>query len=541
MSTILVLIVGTTDLQLMCHTTQKRHPIDYNQLDSLPPNLPFIWQEEYQEENKKLGSGCIDAIALPRIRKAVCHMLVEGVNKIDHLMLVATDRRKELAFIDLLLAETSPEIITPSFMNRVNDLRDFARKDPSYEFAKKAKELLSKNSNQLSVEISHISVVGLGNGTYLDSLKESGYNSASLDRFDINKADFFDFELIEAVMPYLRILQNSRIFVASWGGFQNLHKSLDRVLRSLLTHPIIIPVHTNETGSYLTEDISQSKFLELHRNMNRAAIEMDWGVVKQLFDLIQIQKPEYFKTDQIRRMNCLLDKIGNSQKDPKNWFSNFFVLIIRALYVYDLNGLYIWLKCLDEAAFVSILENKANCETNGYRFYRNVPLRQYFNSKYGKGSVLVFKDGSIIEARFKEVWSKLHSSRNMGLLSKYAKLFYSGLDSPNSKDDYPANTAYKKLIQRRNSLIHDGIPIQKEQALYLSILSFINVKPDEHKQAIISLKELNWNALEIFERSVLDGNFFSFMKEVSGITEPDWLPLDRLALDDYLSIIYHQQ
>ncbi len=126
---------------------------------------------------------------------------------------------------------------------------------------------------------------------------------------------------------------------------------------------------------------------------------------------------------------------------------------------------------------------------------------------------------------------------NVKYLREYGRLLYLNLDHYSEYYDYPPNRSYEKLIDRRNKLIHSGIPIQRDEGLYESLMQFIDVGSDQHKEAVLLYKELKWQALQEFEKSVLNGKFFMLMKRIAEIEDPDWLPIDRTALKEYFSII----
>jgi bifunctional DNase/RNase len=77
----------------------------------------------------------------------------------------------------------------------------------------------------------------------------------------------------------------------------------------------------------------------------------------------------------------LLKGIRDNQKKRDNWFSNFFVLILKALYTQDLNSLHIWIKCLEEAAFMAVLSNADNQKLFSYKLQLNVPLNHHIQGR----------------------------------------------------------------------------------------------------------------------------------------------------------------
>jgi hypothetical protein len=537
MSTVLICPIGKADLQLLYNKERTRHIADKTGLNSILPGLQFVWEEDYTESREPLHPEPADAVALPRIRKAIKHLRSVGEVEIDYLILISTNRTNELALLEQMEAEASRSPDSAELIKTINSMRIKAEEDPSHDFALKAKELLENNSSSIGIQISEVIVIGLGTGTYLQSLVENGRTVFDVKNFDINRADFFDYELIESLRPHLSMLHNSHIYLTTWGSFPNLHKSLERVLRSILPNSNTTPIHTREDGQNISIELPQSRFLELHRNMNRAAIEMNWEAVSQHIEAIVSQKPGYFDSLQIKDFAILLKGIRDNQKKRDNWFSNFFVLILKALYTQDLNSLHIWIKCLEEAAFMAVLSNADNQKLFSYKLQLNVPLNHHIQGRYGKGSVLEFTDGSKIEAKFREVWRRLSKMDNVKYLREYGRLLYLNLDQYSEYYDYPPNRSYEKLIDRRNKLIHSGIPIQRDEGLYESLMQFIDVGSDQHKEAVLLYKELNWQALQEFEKSVLKGKFFRLMKRIAGIYDPDWLPLDRAVLKQYFAVI----
>ncbi|HPF08751.1 MAG: hypothetical protein PHU99_09880 [Candidatus Cloacimonetes bacterium] len=540
MPTILIAPIGTTDVQIVVNSKKYRCPLGkIEHLESIPHKFPLLWKVNCPEqEPDTINLRLATAITFPKLRTAIDHLVKKKVSCIDQLVLIATDRTKPIQSLETLI----PQITSDKLKETAQNNKERAKNDPSMLSARIMKTMLGEYAEDLPIKIAKITILGLGSGPYFDSLPPLPQNLTreSLDRFDINKADFLDFELIHALKPYLAELQSSRLFVCSWGGFQNLHKSLHKVLSSLLLYPKIEHIYGDANTGSLTQALRQDDFLELHQIMHRAALEMDWIVVAQVFqDMIKL-KPSYFHDKTSDRLRELISTIEQQQKIPANWFSNFFVLIMKALYTQDYNSLFIWLKCMEEASFLAILELPENSRRLSYSLKKNVPLATYIPSQKGKGSVLIFKDGRAILAKFSEVWTCFGAKKSMTYLEEYGNLLYQKLNKPQSL--YKPNTHLMRIIDRRNGLVHNGRPIQRDSALIISLMGFLGISQKSHKQAVIALKSSDWESLIKFELEVLTkSKLFSLLKSIAGITDPDWLPLERTSLHAYRNIVHHKE
>lgn len=536
MPTILIAPIGTTDVQIVVNAKKHRCPLGkIEHLESIPHKFPLLWKVNCPEQPPDtINLRSATAITFPKLRTAIDHLVKKKISCIDQLVLIATDRTKPIQSLETLIAQITSDKLKETAQNN----KERAENDPSMLSARIMKAMLGEYAEELPIKIAKITILGLGSGPYFDSLPPLPQNLTreSLDRFDINKADFLDFELIHALKPYLAELQNSRLFVCSWGGFQNLHKSLHKVLSSLLLNPKIEHIYGDANTGSLTQALRQDDFLALHQIMHRAALEMDWIVVEQVFQNIVKLKPSYFNKKTSDRLKELISTIEQQQKQPANWFSNFFVLIMKALYTQDYNGLFIWLKCMEEASFLALLELPENSRRLSYSLKKNVPLAKSIPDQKGKGSVLIFKDGKAILAKFSEVWTCFGAKKSMTYLKEYGSLFYKDLDKHQCR--YKPNTRYDKIILRRNGLVHNGRPIQRDSKLIRSLMEFVGISQKSHRKGVIALKSSDWESLIKFELEVLtNSKFFSLLKSIAGITAPDWLPMERKMFKNYISII----
>jgi len=541
MSTVLIAPIGTTDIQLVYNADCCRCPLEDNDsVKAIPKEMHFVYRSDYKESKlNKRSIAEADAVTAARICTSMEYLVKRHIARLDHLILLATDRGKQINILKSLLQRLGEE----EQKEKAMVLLKKALADPSLTSAHKIMSLLINNAAALPLKIERISIIGVGSGSYLESIYGSQYSLPlpSLDHLDINKADFFDYELIEALQPYLAELNSAKVFTNAWGGLSNLHRSLSRVLNALLLHPEVELIHsTSHTGS-INQTIPQVNFLELHSNMNRAALAMEWSIVYQAFMAIMKEKPGYFPEASETRMTKLIERIEAEQKKPGNWFSNFFVLILKALYAQDYNGLFIWLKCMEEACFLAILDLPENQKKLSYTLKKNVSLVTYFSNRHGKGNVLLFNDGTAIMGKFSEVWNCFENNGSMKFLEEYGKMFYQVPDETTGNHQYNYNRHLKKIVDRRNGLIHNGRPIQKDPQLIQSLMGFLGISETGLEAAVLALKSMDWHSIFRFERKVLtQSKFFALMRSIAGITESDWLPLERKSLRSYLNIILRE-
>jgi len=543
MPSVLLIIIGNSELQLVYDRNRADLPKDTigvfgGQLDQ----IPFKWDDS-SIEVKTPGYNISDAeaIVLPKLKKAIDDLISRGETQLDELILIATNRSKGIDQLDQLLAENPDIIMDAEICREVKNIKEQALHDNSLLYAAKMKSLLENNAYQIPMQISKISILSLGTGSYYDRLPMIGkpLRLSDLDRFDLNKNDFWEYELVEALKPKLEMFGLSKLYIRSWGGMPNLRASLDRVLEALLVNPGIIRLFSSHSSGYIRSQNTQDEFLNLHKSMNRSAVEMDWSSVAMLFAEIRSLNPGYFSEPVEKEMRELLAEINGNQENEKNWFGNFFVLIMRAVYNQDMNLLFIWLRCLVEAAFLAILELPENFEAHSYRLIRDTQLNKHIINAKGKGSVLILKDGTQIEAKYSELLASLEDIGSVKHLNEYGKLLY--LDSHiTHKQGYRHKTrpVYQALVNHRNALVHSGIPIPDDPQLLHAVFSFIGIDKDRISSLILSAKECDWQALMFYERELLNTSpFFSLMKAIGTGGDSDWLPLERSGLERYIHII----
>lgn len=546
MSVIVLASLGLADLQYVYQSEKLRWPVPPEDIANFSPDsLPFIMAERCTELKRgQKAPGTPSAIALPRLKKMLENVAHKGEKQIERLFLLCTCRvqaQKQLEEILNKSKESDPE--NEALVQQAKKLLDQAHKDQSCKIAEHAKELLLQNSGQLPLKIKNITILKVGTAGYFDSLPPLPENPGpkDLDPYDFNRADLFDYELIALLKPHLPELGSATLYLPSWGGFPNLHKSLSKVLKALLLNPGIINLYASDAEGYLELHNPQDVFLNLHVYMNRAALEMDWETAVRLHDELNLAKPEYFSETQKQALKQLFRKIKDEQAKRQNWFSNFFSLIMSALYRQDYNALVIWLKCLIETVWMEILGLPKNMAKYEYELLRNVGLSQHLKSVRGKGSVLKLKNGKTVEAKFNEVWQEFSNAKDFRFLHEYQELFYQKTDGKGKKNNriiWEPNSNHKKITRYRNNLIHDGKPVPRNPVVIKSLFKYLDIDPNKHKNAIFALKNSDWKALQVFEREILqDSRFFSFMKSVAGHNKPNWLSLERTAIKDYLLII----
>ena len=543
MNTVIIATIGMRDLQYVYTAndnkfrTPVKNPNDYTDRIDKYYLLPY---EDFEEIEVRDTSGLdIISIAIPMLQKAFDFAHARGVTKIDKLILLPTKRDKLATQLKELPIKITDPVKRDKMEKHIEQrkLLSYAENDYSFKSAEKIKLLLTKHKENIPLTISSIEILPLGENGFLDKLFSSAESitTSDLDRADINTSDFFDYELIEAIKPKLAELNGSCIYLASFsGGLPTMQKSLTKVLQSLLVSPLLIPVHGSEKGGYLELQNPQDEFLSLHKHMNQSAIEMDWESVKDLFNKIGTVKPDYYLQPTKDKMKTLLNDIAEAQKAPGRWFSNFFVLILRALYRQDYNNLLIWIKAMQEAAWFGLLKTgETDC---GYSLVLDDKTKHSQDRDY-----LIFADGSSISINFTDVISKFRQSKAKSFLTDYHKLFYNDKATYNAdrgSSEYYFNPRFEKIRDRRNQLIHKGIPLQKTDDLVNSMLTFIGTTSGALKQAILDLKNSKCEKVSEFEQNLLcNSDFFGILKQIDGMTTEDWLPVERTLLKEYIELI----
>ncbi|MCB5265701.1 MAG: hypothetical protein LHW41_05615 [Candidatus Cloacimonetes bacterium] len=501
--------------------------------------LPYRDYEE--QELKSIAHSQVDGVTIPMLQKAFEFAKYKGAKQIDKLILLPTKRDTLAEILDSLPAKINDSEHRDSVARYIKDnkILDYAKKDYSYQSAVKIKHLLSTQSDQIPLHLSEIDVLPLGEYGFLGKLFSSPdeISTADLDRADINRSDFFDFELIEALKPYLSELEGANIYLASFsGGLPGMQKSLSKVLQSLLVSPVLIPVPISEERGFISLQDPQDSFLSQHKQMSQCAMEMDWDTVGYLLKEISQEKPDYFTAETEEELGHLIKTIFNIQKDDKSWFSNFFVLILRALYKHDYNNLVIWLKCIEEAAWFAVLKLPENEEKNGYKFTPDHKINDY-----QKQNVLLFNPQFFIPARYTDVKEYLRSGNSIKYLKEYEGLFFDTrkVYNNNNNDRYSHNKVYGRIVTRRNQLVHYGKPVQKDDGMISSLLKYIGTSTEDLNKAIFALKSSDWQTVSEFEKNLLISSpFFSVLKKIAGITDPEWLPIERVSIKDYIQIIH---
>lgn len=546
MPVVLFAQIGLADVQLVYKSAKRRIPVSKEEIAGAElRSLPFTLDDSCSEA-KKGGEppGPPDAVSLPKLQKALDDLAARDVTQIDRLFLLPTWRKVALERLEEALDQARASAMDfTGLESKAAHLKKQAQGDFTHNAAKLAKKLLESNPDKLPLRVGEITILGLGSAGYFDSLPPLSENPSpgDLDRFDINRADFFDFEFLALLKPFLAELGSSTLYLCSYGGFPNLNKSLAKVLSSLLPRPQMIHLYASADSGHLELLNPQDMFLELHSAMNRAALEMDWMAVKHLFGEARAAKPGYFVDSEIAAMETLLLSLEEKQADPKNWFSNFFALIMTALYRNDYNGLLIWLKCLTEAAWLDLLDLPENKLLHGYELIKNIGLSKHLPHARGKGSVVLFDNGAAVEAKFNEVWNAFDAPEAVLFLSEYGELLYKPVKQKkeDSGRSFEPNPRYQKLMDRRNSFIHSGKPIPRDPKLIASMLDFLGIPRDELVTALLALQGSDWDFLAGFERIILDeSKFLTLMKSIARITDNDWLPLERACMKEYLGIVH---
>jgi len=545
MPVVLFAQIGLADVQFV-HKSEKLR-IPFNQEDFSKPDLtsmPFTLDDGFPEAKKgeKLSSPP-DVISLPKLHKALSDLAARGVTLIDRLFLIATWREAAMerlaeALDQALVSSADPMVLK----SKADRFREQAEGDFTHATAQLAKKLLSGHPGLLPLHIGEITILKLGSAGYFDSLPPLPDNPSpgDLSRFDINRADFFDFEFLALLKQYMAELGSSTLYLCSYGGFPNLNKSLAKVLSSLIPRPDMVHLYASADSGHLNLINPQDMFLELHSSMNRAALEMDWMMVKHLFVEARAAKPGYFGDSEIAAMETLFLSLEAKQSDPQNWFSNFFTLIMTALYRNDYNSLLVWLKCLTEAALLGLLDLPENKLHHGYKLIKNTILSDYLPRLRGKGSVVLFENEAVV-AKFNEVWNAFEVPEAVQFLPQYGDLLYepSKKKKGDSGRSFEPNPHYQKITNLRNDLIHSGKPIPRDPQLIGSIMDFLGIAKDKLDAALLALGDSDWNTLADFEQRVLNtSKFFNLTKSIAGITDAGWLPLERVCMKEYLGIVH---
>jgi hypothetical protein len=550
---VMIATIGKRDLQFVIRREGKIISVPIGKVSTkteLIDGLDLFAGVCDMEETTEVQLEEIEGLCLPMLLKAMRFAAKQGVKVLDRLILLPTRRDSWNIKLDAMLNSLTDE----GERNRISQLiaksmiRKYASEDFTFASAKHIADLIRSYSTELPLEIVQVNILGLGDYGFVDQIFTKGENltATDLERADINRSDFFDFEITEALKPFLAELECSDIYISAYsGGMPTSQKSLIKVLQSLLVYPRLTPIHESEHGGGLLQQDPQDEFLAMFRSMNQCAVEMDWTTVRQFFEEINTIKPGYFSDTQTSSMNLMLDNIMNNQKEQKNWFSNIFVLTLKALYRHDYNNLHIWIKSLIETSFLELLKLPENQE-KGYRFEQEytqeiitgskVELRFYKNA-------LVFPDDSCCDASFNAVRDRF-GKNVLHYLDEYHELFYKSKKTTRSgaytdQRIYPEKVKIKRLRERRNELVHRGLPVQLDKNLINSLFGLLGIKQSHYHKVILDLKNHDWESVQNFERETLiSSEFFKLMKSIAGITDAGWLPLERVCMKEYLGIVH---
>ncbi|MCB5260135.1 MAG: hypothetical protein LHW48_06650, partial [Candidatus Cloacimonetes bacterium] len=111
MSTVLIVPIGNTDIQLIYNADACRCPLkDNDSVKAVPAKLPFVYSSDYKESelsNRSIAQA--DAVTAARICTSMDYLVKKNIARLDHLILLATDRGKQIDILDALLPRLGEE------------------------------------------------------------------------------------------------------------------------------------------------------------------------------------------------------------------------------------------------------------------------------------------------------------------------------------------------------------------------------------------------------------------------------------------------
>jgi len=526
--------IGKRDLMgiFLNHTYGTKYRVqikdeELKNFDYLKPIYDVSYSNEPNYNTNKnddlIGYTC------PMLFKSLRFMIDHKINMIDHLILIATNRKNienKLEAIEKIL-EDEENINTELIDYLQNGIIKYIKTDNTAETADVIKNIITqKKPDFLNISINKVTVLELGTYGYFNSIIEFDLkNMPTLDlisRADINKLDFFEYELYFGLQDMFKTFENANIYLATFaGGMPLMQRALDNILNSVVCQKKLYPIFNSEYLAYQIEHKPQGEILSLFRKMNQAVVRMDWDNVKLFYNEIKSKHPAYISNDSTNQIDELLKKVDEFIRSKEKWFSHFFFLIMKSLYEQNYNDVAVWLKCLEEAILNKIFSNNVGVLWDAYKIYD--PNNKSKQIDEFKNCIRRFKyvswnneQGETIycEAYLNKILDKLQKPENCNdKLSpdKVKTTFSSYFDCfpPVHTDKNDKRKALDKIRNARNNLIHQGIPVCNDKSFINMILNFLNIEKEKLDKAINAYNEMNFEQIKKFEKSVLENSFFA--------------------------------
>jgi hypothetical protein len=537
---ILIFTIGMRDLMKVYQNSSgwliREKVVKKDLSDNNFSHLP-LRQDPTMEEQAVWGKGLdkppIQGMNFPILQKAFSYIHQEcKLQTIDKLVLVTTSR--------LFLMEQLEKFKTWLF-NHIADcadcedkityierLQELIRSDLSMPFAELIRDKL-KTDRIAGIEIREVIILPMGKYGYFHELLE--YHDGDtitwdlLETADINKSSFFDREFATAIRPYALELENADVYFSLYAsGMPIMQKSIEYVLQNTIVLSQYHPIFISECRTYMMEQPVLRNLLELNRMMHRYIVGLDWDGANHCYNEIMNIDIKYFPREAQMQFKECHQKVIQAQKSKRNWFGNFFVLIMKALYNHDYNNAIIWIKCMEESAWEAIIT--LLCKKYNWK----VVEKQLYDGRMSKS--IIVKNNEDIGYFFRSIKPYI-PEESKPLVTLYTRNFHTGEWESN------LSKAYKDLRDKRNKLMHNGIPVYENRQIKNEILTFLKIDANQLDEAITNLEKNQWDLLTHFEKELLQSNmFFSSIKEISGIRKPDWLPIERQVIPDYVKAIH---
>lgn len=474
----------------------------------------------------------IQELCFPMFAKAIFYLRDNQITLLNHLYLICTKRDH---VVDKLRDISDNWEIGSEQSEYAKALLKHAKNDSTSITAHHLKELLINNAvPTYGVKIDKITVLDLGAYGFLDKLLSIGSNAPEdeiwkvLRRADINILDFFETEIYHGLKSEFALLENSKLFLATYsGGMPLMQRALETVLNSTLAYAEYIRIFNSENLAYQIETEPQELFLSMLRQINDYVLRLDWDNAEHVFK--QLKKS-------IAPINVeLLEKIFSDIREYQvssdiHWVEKYTVLILNSLYCGDMNSLVLWLKCIEETAQKTLIERYAQ-ELN-YKL-----LKELNNQGVLRIQELEFSDGThnryvFIDSILKS--PSIDQPKAKELFAPYIRLFL-------NENDFSIKADWVKIINMRNNMVHNAIPVSKEPTNEQHIMDFLGIEPQALSQVIDALHDRNLNKVIEFESEYINSDFFKAMNEIDGFSSTDNILFERKMCIEYFEALHKHE
>ena len=549
--------IGKRDLMgiFLNHTYGTKYRVqikdeELKNFDYLKPIYDVSYSNEPNYNTNKnddlIGYTC------PMLFKSLRFMIDHKINMIDHLILIATNRKNienKLEAIEKIL-EDEENINTELIDYLQNGIIKYIKTDNTAETADVIKNIITtKKPDFLDISINKVTVLELGTFGYFNSIIEFDLkNMPTLDlisRADINKLDFFEYELYFGLKDMFKTLENANIYLATYaGGMPLMQRALDNILTSVVGQKKVISIYNSEYLTYQIEHNPQGEILSLFRKMNQAVVSLDWDNAKLFYNKIILKYPDYTSKKTQDELTKLFNEVDEFRKSNQNWFSNFFTLIMKSLYEKNYNDVVVWLKCLEEAMLNHLFtintgklwdehnefdpNNKSNPKelNKAFQGYSNkfmyISLKNVIGQKiYCKAAIKELINMNIVTIdEIKKEFS--------GYITCFARI---------GKNNILPKKVFNNIRNVRNQLIHQGTSVNSFNGFIAKLLTFLNINATMLNNAIEAINEMNLVQIKNFEKSVLENKFFSKLTPYINSQSDDIMKL-RNYCDRFFNVLH---